>query len=447
MEPKAMRISVSKIMQNVRRIAFVSGLAVAMWLTGTASAQFGEAAGIAEAMQPEYYRRDVDLFARGLNMDDSQKLILESLYEDYVQEFDSGKAAMEQRFEDMKDDLQDAASDKNQVLAMVFTPIRDWADDRRVLGERFLENIRLILNEEQLEQWPAFEQELYREKHLHKGRFSGESVNLFYVLRDMRVPEAVTEAISTEVTAYSNALHNALKHRERETLQSRQTMLESMQTRDTDMSMRAIKRQVAARLQVRDVNDTYIEVIARALPEEYAARFNQEALAKAYPRVYRPVPHQNVFESALRIESLEQETIDDIRQAYTEFLQALAIENQKILTTLRQYEPEEYLDRAAEFSAKMNESVHRQISDPVRPMIQRRKDLGREYLETLKEVIGEERFAAIPGAERWLREPRSVTNYRPRALTEKEIQANPNLATQERPDGGKSNSVKDAEDK
>jgi hypothetical protein len=418
-----------------------------MLFTPTAPAQFGEAAGIAEAMQPEYFSRDIVLFADGLNLDETQRLILESLFHDYTSEFDAGVAAMHERFEGMKDELQQQSGDKDKILGMVFKPIREWSADRQVLGAQFLENLRLILDDRQLEHWPQFEQQLYREKQLHRGRFSGESLNLFYVIRDMKLPQTVIDSLDAELRGYSDALHQALKSRETAMLTTQADMLDSLQSQDTSKSMDAIKRQVKARLAVRAVNDNYTQIITSALPPEFAAHFSSAALADAYPRVYRPTPYQRIFDEAYEIKGLDDDMRKAVRELQMAYLTELSLVNNETVGLLKAYEPEEYLDRAEAFSARLDERAHRQINDPVRPMLQRRKELGRKSLENLKALLGEERFAQLPNAERWLRAPREVTNFRPRPLTDKDIEGNPNFAPTVRPSSTSGTSIKDSKGK
>ncbi|MEM7228096.1 MAG: hypothetical protein AAF432_04695 [Planctomycetota bacterium] len=405
--------------QRATRGIALAGIGLAMMITGTASAQFGEAAGIAEAMQPEYYRRDVQLFADGLDMDETQQLILESLYDDYQQEFDRGVEMMHERFEGMKDELQ--STSKDEVLSKVFKPIREWAGDRRILGERFLENVRLILTEDQLERWPQFEHRLYREKHLFKGQFSGEKANLFYVIRDMRLDERYLKEIEPTLREYSLALHTVLKQREVEMTSTRNDMLDSLQTQDTDKSMDAIRTQVQARLAVRKVNDDYITIITEKLPSPYDAIFNARAMERAYPRIYRPTPFQRIFDETLAMPTLVDEARPGVEQMQAQYLAELAVANAEMLGTLQQFEPDEYLDRAQAFSARLEERAHRHLPDPIRPLLQRRKEIGRGYLEQLKALVGDEFFAAIPGAERWLRAPRAITNFGPGPQSPKQI--------------------------
>ena len=58
-----------------------------------------------------------------------------------------------------------------------------------------------FLNEQQMDQWPAVQRRLYREKKLMRGLLSGESVNLFDSVRDMNLDERTAQRTATRRAA------------------------------------------------------------------------------------------------------------------------------------------------------------------------------------------------------------------------------------------------------
>ena len=58
------------------------------------NAQLGEATSIARAMRPEYMTRDVQIFVEGLQLDPSQAMIIETLFDDYNDAFELGLEQM-----------------------------------------------------------------------------------------------------------------------------------------------------------------------------------------------------------------------------------------------------------------------------------------------------------------------------------------------------------------
>ena len=69
-------------------------IASALVIAAPASAQFGEAAGFGEVMSPYFFKRDLVHFANGLELDEGQSVIVESLYWDFEEEHEAGKVLM-----------------------------------------------------------------------------------------------------------------------------------------------------------------------------------------------------------------------------------------------------------------------------------------------------------------------------------------------------------------
>ncbi len=380
-------------------VALTAALATGM-LTGPARGQYGEAAGIAEAMQPEYFRRDVTLFANGLGMDEAQQMIMETLFEDYQTDFDAGVAAMHDQFKEMQAELKDAPQET--VMERVFQPFKDWAVERQQLGERYLENIRLLLNAEQQERWPRFEQELLREKVLAKGRFAGEGVNLFHVIRDLHPDRTTEQMIQPVMDSYGEELHMALKHRQSVILHTQRDLLDALASMNTQNGEASMVKQIDARLRVRDVNDKFITLISESLPEPLNATFRRDALERAYPAVYRETPYERLFREALALEGIGADMRPAIQSLFSAYQNELAIINDQLARVKKDYEPLAERERIAAFEARRVDQPFERTADPSKELFEKRQALGVQYLKNLQAVLTEEQFDSLPGAHRWL---------------------------------------------
>ena len=113
----------------------------------------------------------------------------------------------------MRDQIMEMKDDQDRLLDLVLAPISQWLVERDALGEELLSNVQVILVPYQIELYPAFEQRLYREKHLNEGRFSGESTDLVRVYRDMQLDRQHQEEADLVLEQYGHKLHDALKQR------------------------------------------------------------------------------------------------------------------------------------------------------------------------------------------------------------------------------------------
>jgi hypothetical protein len=116
----------------MKRGVVTAAIGAAMCISAGVRAQFGEAAGIAEAMQPDFYKRDVTLIAQELKLDSTQRVIVDALFEDYTAAIDQGIEKMKGRFEEMRDQFQ--TDDARRVLRLVMQPFKEWAPEKTKIG-------------------------------------------------------------------------------------------------------------------------------------------------------------------------------------------------------------------------------------------------------------------------------------------------------------------------
>lgn len=365
-----------------------------------AQAQFGQAVAISELMKPEFINRDMVIFVEGLNLDDGQQVIVESMFENYRDDFDAGLERLRGRFEQLRDKLD--TRDPDRVLKLVFAPFEQWRDERNQLRDQFLNNVKLVLSDRQLKGWDEFLRKLRRDKTLDRGILSGEHLNIFHVLQDMQLSEQQRLAIEPLLTQYETDLDQALRERNRAINDEDGVMLEAMQTQDADAMLKAMNHQIELRIAVRDINDHYVNVVAEALPETLGAEFREKAMTRAYPRIYRRSSAEKLFEAALALD-LPKEVRQNVNEVYGNYRTAIEDFNQRLLDMVRAQEPKNQRQRAEAASARMENKPYSRHPNPTAVEFRKRDDIVREHVDLLKWAVGEERFAQLPGADRWVR--------------------------------------------
>jgi hypothetical protein len=380
--------------------ALAFAAALMMGWTGTARAQFGEAAGIAELMNPEYLTRDITLFDKGLGLDETQRVIIEAFFNDYQEAFAAGMEHMKKNYDDMRPQL--VGNDIPRVLALVFTPFEAWAKEREVIGDQFIDNVKTILTPEQMERWPTFERRLVREKEMSKGRLSGESTDLINIVRDLHLDEITLHAVQPVLDEYELALDQVLRKRREHTDQSRPEKLQAMATQDSQKGLRAYQEDIVLQIAVRSVNDQYLQSIAKALPEPVSTRFRKIALERSYPRVYRETPVERLFTAALELEGLTSDLKRAITELQTNYLAELSAMNDKLIVGVRAWEPLEAKQRAEAFAARAEGGAPARQEDPTHDDFLKRDELGNRYAKSLQAVLTTEQFNLLPGSFRWM---------------------------------------------
>lgn len=384
-----------------RRTLLGLAAAVGLLFAGVTSAfAQGGAGAFADMNRHDYLHRDIVLFAQALDMDEGQRVILESLYEDYRSWFDAGWEKTRQRLNDMREEL--ASADRDQVISLVLQPLEDWLREKLQLKDQFEQNVKVILNPMQLERWGAFERQMLREKTLHAGRLSGESLNLFHVLRELRLSERMMMQIDPTIERYDNALHEALVARNAALQEEQRAVIRSMRHQEVSSAAVArVREQVKRRIAVRNVNDLFIEEIAAVLPEQYAEQFRQEALQRAYPRAFRPLPAQRVFDAALQLD-LEEEKLSQIAALREAMLEEFAVINVRLHQGIREHEPKAMINQAEMAEARQAGEPVDRLLDPNLEHIRHRDERAHYYMTQLRDLLGLEQFAGLPGSSRWV---------------------------------------------
>ncbi len=380
-----------------RRLIGLSLLAV-IAATGSASAQFGRAAGFSEVQSPYFLSRDLQIFDEGLGLDDGQSMILQSLYWDYADDNDADTDLMKQRFEDMSEELRD--QDRSRVLQIVFQPFEEKSAKWERLNEQFLESVRAILNDEQLDRWPEFRRKLRREKQISKGELSGESVNLFHVIRELDYEEPARMMINHLLDDYDKMLDEALLRRQRLLREYRMMTINAIRGEDPEEMISNHNQLIAARIAVRRVNDDYIEAIGDGLPAEIGPKFRRAALERGYDRIYRLTSVQRMFDAALKLDGLTAGTLTAIEELQRSYLAELDAVNNSLLRMIRDYEPESERQRASSFALRGTGRQVEKTPDPTREEFRNRDSMGKRYVDQLKAILTPEQFDSLPGSHR-----------------------------------------------
>lgn len=392
---------IDTILSSARRWLVVCAAALATTAIAAAPAQgqIGGNAGFADMASRDYLHRDMPIVAQSLELDDNQRVILDNLFEDYVEAFETGWQNTQNNITNMLDNGE--AIDRENVLDIVLRPFEQWGTEKTRLKQQFESSIKSILNERQLELWPQFERRIVREKTLHMGRLSGESVNLFAIARDLRMDERTRLSIEPILDEYAVELHESL-HRRNEAIRRVQGDMFQMIRTGQNLSAQADAHRsvVDLHVAVRNINDRYRDRVASSLPHETGREMKSTALERGYPRVYRELPAMRAYRQALELEDLDEDTREAVQDLHAIFEAEMDVLNSRLLTALREYEPRRERNEVDVYVARQTGDVVSRLDDPTRGDLRHRDERASYYLTLLRELLGDEMFAQLPAGRR-----------------------------------------------
>lgn len=358
-------------------------------------------AGLTEAMKPEFFTRDLIVFIEGLDLDETQQIIVEALFEDYELSFEIGIENMNAEIESIQGEIETLREDPQQVLELVLKPIERWMGEREQLGDQLIENVRVILIPEQEARWMEFNRQLYIEQNFSQGLLSGENLNLHHILRDMAMDPATTEQIKPTVTQWSVEVMQAMKTRSRLARGPHETIMETINAADSDEDIKRKLELIDARVRVREANDSGIDRIATALPAGMRDAFLRDALMRAYPTAYRRTPAQRVLDAAAANTTYSADLQQAVRQLVAEYYVELDTANAAILQSIQRNEPEREREKVRNRQRKLNGEESVKYVSPTKDLIADRKELGIRYIERLRELLSADQFNDLEGSRRF----------------------------------------------
>jgi hypothetical protein len=392
------------------RIALGSAvLALTLAATPAAHAQFGGRASFGEAFQPDILQRDMTLMLTTLQLEEWQRPILESLIEDYMTSFTTGVEGVKERMKTSADKARASggtgAQGRDLILEAVMKDWEAWRTEKRQLFDKFVSNLQSQLGPQQRELWPKFERALRRERQLHEGELSGESVDLWSVLAQMQLGQSEMDKARTALDAYEIALDEALVNRMTRAEEFEAEMKSAMSEMNYDKGADIQDKIVALRVLVRTVNDEGIDKVAAALGER-GADFRAAALKAGYAEAFRRHPVLILIDDALsKIDSLTPEQKAQIEAIRTELEAACVEANMRYYEMLRVEEPKiprrkveaQKARQQAGGSKAQGTPSGSNLKDPIVKARMEREAMGDPYRQRLMAILNPDQQPEIPG--------------------------------------------------
>jgi hypothetical protein len=422
--------------------------------------------------QPEYLRRDLPFIIEDLALDDEQATIAETLLLDYEASFaelaedardrmqalrperpemtekqQAERDALRQEMRQIRRELAElreaggaASEDAMAKIRERMEPLRERMEtmrpridpaerqamregfrdlfkelrtERSALDARFETELRMILSERQIERWPAFERKTRRRKTIPRGSLSGESVDLFIVLREAGIDPDVTHTLQELVGSYATELDHALVARNEYLETGRDAVFDAMAEQDVEKAMRLMEDEKTLRTAVRGVNERYADAIVSHLADvgdtAHVEAFRDGFRRRAYERVYRTTGMQRAFGAAMDLEDVTEEQLVSIMLLQESYLTDLDARNAQLQQVLRNHEPDQITDRARRMAERFSGEGRGRggfrggdfgEDDPIRSAFRERLEMDQGYRARLEALLTPEQIAALPAMRR-----------------------------------------------
>lgn len=377
------------------RASFVAAIIGLFCCVAPSHAQMGLQAGFVEAFQPDYLKRDMTLFVDYLALEEWQQPTVESLLADYSSDFTVGVDGLRDRMKGMKDQILGAG--EQGAIAVIMKPISEWSHEKARLKQRFIDNLRSVLSDEQQARWPQLERAMRREKELPRGVLSGESLDLRQVSRDCEIPPETMLAAKEVLEQYEVALDAALVARSAQMATSQEKIKDAMVAQDFATGLTQLEMIVAKRVALRDLQEQSIELIATAYGAPWGPTFRTRAFAAAYPMVFRPSPMIAYVAAARELPGLSPAQLEQLNVLEAAYVVRYSDLELRLAAMHRIEEPKK---QSEETRRRMNQGTANAVKsgDPYKPLHEERDAMNEKLRADIAAVLGPELALHMPGA-------------------------------------------------
>ena len=282
---------------------------------------------------------EIERYRAYLGLDTEQAVLVMEMFAEFDRRLQEINAKEQQAMMDLSAEMrkrreEGVRPDPNRAMELM----RSVEEQRRLLGaqrdalgEEFLEDLKLVLNAEQLERWPGLERMRKRDRHLAPATFPGEDVDLIAVCEELELvfdPEQVSEGGESMLTetlqryeveidrllqqrmdiAASHPMAGVMAERPMGAIDIKLDDLEAWQSKHREAGQRLQRAQLK-----------YVRQISGRLDPDSRAAFEARIRQLSYPTVLQPSAFDRHLEQVLALDDLDQEQkerLDTMRADY-----------------------------------------------------------------------------------------------------------------------------------
>ncbi|MEO1129665.1 MAG: hypothetical protein AAFX05_08180 [Planctomycetota bacterium] len=367
---------------------------VTLALTATARAQFFAGSFGGGDIEPPVSSSDIGRMATILNLSATQREAVEDFQQALLAQYNRARERM-QKIEDGLEQEIERDRDFN-VLNEFFDVTESFERYIDRLHDAFNDDVQLLLTDDQMMQWPAYERYLRRARAFEDNSelLAGQHVDLIELVRDLELSEEVRTDVDGALLRYELDLDRLLADHEEQRKEQEREMRDKFTQMDNFFAMMPyFQEQVniarKRELKMRALTESFASRIRASLPEGQSDEFEQDFNVRAWPEVYKENYVTSSFDTVLDFEDLTSDqrgSIMEIRQRYE---QRLAEANRAWVKALR--ESDEQLKGIFDFFGGKDAALDK---------AQKSRDaIDKQTFEELRGLLTDTQAARLPGQE------------------------------------------------
>ncbi len=374
-------------------LSTIACVAVLAMTTSSAFAQFGGGGGFRDVANPEIDSEQIEQIGDMVAFTDDQYEFANELLQSYLAEIKVLGEKVRAITDGARQEFRETRD--QSVWQDVMGAMAPLGEEKDKIGERFMEDLRLILDADQDEQWEEVERFHRRYTSFSDdGLLSGETVDVIAAVRDMELPEETMEGLKPILEQYSIEVDRALLARNKTYESAMSKGIEMFRSGDMDKMQDLYEDARDEATRVRDINRRYAKQVETVLEASYAAEFNREFKERSFPRVYRPSITGRAITASMEFEDLSPEQLDQIEMIRDDYRTRENAFNDKIAKTIEDGE----MSRGVESMFGRGRGRGGE-SQEIRDVRAEKRDLDEATMARLRALLTDEQAARLPERE------------------------------------------------
>lgn len=337
----------------------------------------------------------LEKYAKIAGMSEDQTQAAAMLHEGYQAQVRELQDAVRSKMEAARDAFRETGDPSEfQAMREEMTKVRA---DRKKLDASFMNDVKALLTDEQVAKWSKVEMAMNRDQLMRRGMLSGERVDLFRLVDDLKLADESRAPVDGLLSQYEVDLDRELVKRDAFT-EKVITQMDELRE-DPAKAQAMLEEGRTAGVRVRDVNRRYARQISDLLPAESKAAFDTAFQRESFPTVYRESSVTRGVNAAMGFDDLTEEQRGKLQEISEKYTREAATLNEKLAKAEEENEMTMTAERMMGGRRGGGGGGGEGEETPLQLARQERRELDRKTNEALRGVLTESQREKLPRNE------------------------------------------------
>lgn len=234
---------------------------------------------------PPFTRADIRIMDSILGLTPAQRGLTDALHSEFFERYRDEATAVRLEIELLVEEA--AITQKQEPLQRGTARVNTWNTRVEEMREQFVEDLRLLMDQNQIRLWHKVERELRRKDQIGDGRIAGESVDLIRLVDAHIEGWSENPELVAELDRYAERIDRAMVARKQFIESDETDGFYAMQSEDPDRALALLKESLDLRKRVLELNTQTLDRLRAHIPSEthtdLAGAFYEQSIERAIP--------------------------------------------------------------------------------------------------------------------------------------------------------------------